>query len=108
MDAISLTIQEIVNDFEKLIRLDEELNAKLDFKKCDESGNSEEEHLRLDGCSDSIYFSDFVRLAKATEEKLTSFFDEEKEALAQRFTPEEINSLKVGILGRALGVKEYL
>ena len=78
------------------------------FKKCDESGNSEEEHLRLDGCSDSIYFSDFVRLAKATEKKLTSFFDEEKEALAQRFTPEEINSLKVGILGRALGVKEYL
>ena len=31
---IKLTIQEIVNDFEKLLRLDEELNVKLDFREC--------------------------------------------------------------------------
>lgn len=33
---IKLTIQEIVNDFEKLLRLDEELNMKLDFNECGE------------------------------------------------------------------------
>ncbi len=78
------------------------------FKKCDENGNAEEEYLMLDGCSDSIYFSDFVRLAKATEERLISYFDEEAASLSKRFTKEEIQSLKVGILGRALGVKDYL
>lgn len=33
---IKLSIQEIVDDFEKLLRLDEELNVKLDFKECEE------------------------------------------------------------------------
>lgn len=78
------------------------------FKKCDENGNTEEEYPTLDDCRDSIYFSDFVRLAKATEEKVTAYFNEEAVSLAQRFTNEEIESMKIGILGRALGVRKYL
>ena len=35
-DVIKLTIQEIVDDFEKLIRYDEHLDVLIDFKKADE------------------------------------------------------------------------
>ena len=35
-DVIKLTIQEIVDDFEKLIRYDEHLDVLFDFKKADE------------------------------------------------------------------------
>ena len=78
------------------------------FKICGKNDKVLNEYMSLDDTIGTVCFSDFVRLAKATEERLVAYFTEDAAKLTQRFTDDEIKSLKVGILGRALGMREYL
>ena len=73
----------------------------------DKNGNTEKVYYTLDRAYDSPYFACFVEMKKATEEKLCAFFEQEDYSLKERFSEKEIAALKTGILGAAMGMKEY-
>ena len=57
--------------------------------------------------SDQEYFPAFAKAEKTTKQNVLQYFVEKAAELESRFTKEEIEDLKAGILGNGLGIKEY-
>ena len=57
--------------------------------------------------SDYEYFSAFAKAEKTTKQNVLQYFKDNTAELESRFTKDEIEDLKAGILGNGLGIKEY-
>ena len=124
INRISIISRALTNDTDKTevrceITLDEESDSVFfEENKCYISPrcwymvSSEkgilEKHFTMDRAYDTRYFSCFVELERVTKERLCSYFEREQISLEKRFGKEGTSTLKTGILGVALGIKEYM
>ena len=73
----------------------------------DQYGRVEEEYRTLDDTYNTIYFNCFVELQKKAREVVFVYLDKNASSLRKSFKAYELSALKKGILGAALGMKEY-